>query len=210
MPIVCSLLSQDVLAAINVTAPTAPTEEIVVTTEGDAVVFESPSGFYFRRLEGSLEETIRKELGGKREYLCNAFEITDKEAIPKLVERIQERHGMKYFRMMEYLTIDHKGRLLFLLKMPSCVVRDLMAPMGGTLKTGFSGPVVNLRQIPTLVELAQIPEEDASASASSIFVTEYAMDQYAFAARLHYNVVREVIARPNMGIAICPLAIWDA
>lgn len=219
MPLHCDSLSKDVQDKLNQHIVHLPLEnairrestdgDITVSIHGDHVVFHSAAGFYFRKVDNNdIEGAIMKEIHTPREYLCSAFEIDNPSLIQKVLDRIQECHGIKYIHMIDNVHITFKGRNVLLVKFPSCVVRQMMAPSGGIMKTGFSGPTESLKKIPTLVKLANIPE--GNDYTSSVFVTEYQKGQLDFVNRLHYDLVKEVIARPYAGITLSPLAIWDA
>jgi hypothetical protein len=85
----------------------------------------------------------------------------------------------------------------------------MMSPSGGIMKTVLTGPTESLKQIPTLVKMGNIQESKQQERVSSVFVTEYGKDMYQTVHQIHYDLVREVLAKPNLGITIDPFAIWD-
>lgn len=222
MPLICKDLPSETVNALNAKIRKLSSDhplhkdsansDLVVFQDGACAIFRTATGFYFRRIRHNLESEILAEMREKSEYLCSAFEVDSDDAsvIQKLRDRFQENHGHKMVRMMDdhVLTVD--GKQLLLVKFPSCVLRHLLMPSGGILKTGFSGIKSNLAQIPTLVRFGQIPDGDDSIQVNSIIVTQYKEHQYQAAQRIHYDILREVITRPNLGITLNSIAVWDS
>ena len=185
--------------------------DIVVSMEGDVIILHSAAGFYFlRRNSENIEETLAMEICKKREYLCTTFEInsSDPTIVDTIVQRIYDNHGRKYFQMIDFISLSYKGRDVLLVKFPSCVVRQFMAPTGGVLKTGFSGPTPALQKIPTLEKYGRLSDEVPYTS--SVFVTSYNNGQMDSARQLHCSLIQEVVNRPNLGITLNPVLVWDA
>ena len=87
----------------------------------------------------------------------------------------------------------------------------MLAPSGGLLKTAYSGPVDSLGAIPTLAKLGVLSNDFVvDGKINSMIVTEYKDIHYLIVQRLHWDIVREVIARPHSGITLGPVAVWDA
>lgn len=220
MPFVCAELSDeqcaDMSRAIYAIAENHPLRKdiegtLTVFSSGDYVIFHSKSGFYFRRrLEGGLLATIADEFRGVREYLCGAFELTgnDPSVARQLLDRFQELHGIKLAAQIERVVITFMGKMLLLAKFPSGVVRHMLAPNGGLLKTTYKGAVESLKQVPTLMKFTQITATEGDYT--SALVTEYAAGQQAVVETLHYDILREIISRPGLGITVGPIAQWDA
>lgn len=235
MPLVCDELAPETVAALNrkiaACAPDHPLRkesedsDLYVWTEGDCTVaiYKSKAGFYFSRISHNLESTLMAEIRGKREYLCTMFVVDEPEdavagtggtplsgeaAVKKLLEHFQEKHGVKLFSQMDYFDFHHRGARLLLVKLPSSVLRHMLAPTGGFLSTTFSGPLDSLQTIPTLVRVVtEMPERDGQ---RAVIVTKYTEGLHDKAMRLHWDIVREIIARPNSGITIGPIALWDS
>jgi hypothetical protein len=210
--LLCEELPPETVAALNAKLQTLPAdhplrkESCVVSKDGNCAIFRS-SGFYFRRIRHNLESEIVADMREGREYLCSVFEVDqdDPSVVQQLRDRFQEQHGHMAAMIDDHvLTVD--GKQLMLVKFPSCVVRDMLEPSGGLLKTGYRGSKASLMQIPTLVRFGQIPEDGNY----SMFVTEYKEHQYYAAKRIHYDILREVISRPNLGITLNPIALWDS
>lgn len=221
MPLLCDALRKDALLRLNQTILTLPMGnlirkesmdgDITAFLSDDVVVLHSAAGFYFERLGGNdLETTILNTIQSPRLYLCSALEINteDPAILTKLLHRFQEQYGEKYVRMMDFLPYTFNSRTLLLVKFPSCVVRQMMAPMGGVCKTTVSGPTQSLKTIPTLQNCMKFPENQSEMT--SVFATEYSQGQLHSARKLHYDLVQEVATRPDLGITLTNVAVWDA
>ena len=220
MPLVCASLSREVLSKLNQEIKKLPLDNILhkESMDGDITVIEinncalyhSAAGFYFQRITENLEQTIRENIRKPREYLCSAFELdpNDSSVQERVLGRFQESYGQKLFRKLDYMCFENKGIPTMVVKFPSCILRHMLAPSGGLLKTVFSGPTKSLLQLPTLQKLATInPNDPATAS---VFVTEYKKGMLPFATNLHYDIIRELVTKPNLGITVGPIAVWDS
>ena len=222
MPLLCSLLSREILSKLNQEIAKLPVGNILrkESLDGDITVtivenntiavYHSAAGFYFHRIENSVEDTIRKDIHTTREYICSAFEMdpNDPTVKQKLLDRFQESYGQKLFKKMDYVCLEYKESSIMLVKLPSCILRHVLAPSGGILRTVFSGPTQSLQQIPTLMKLANIDTNQDYTS--SVFITEYKTGMLPFVLQIHYDIVRELVMKPNLGITIGPVALWDA
>lgn len=186
---------------------------LTVFRSGDAVVFVSAgrkqgANFWFRR-GGDLLGAIYDEIRLMREYICGAFELMNSDAtvVQGLLNRFQETHGAKLAAQIEHVVIQFDGKTLMLAKFPSTVVRHMLARGGGKLCTKISGPAETLRQVPTLAKFVQIPSEDGPHA--TMIVTEYERGQLGLAQLMHYDILREIISRPYLGICVGPIAVWD-
>jgi hypothetical protein len=131
--------------------------------------------------------------------------------IDQLLNRFQEQHGHAMRAMIDWCVIKFAGKELMLCKLPPCILRHMLAPTGGLMKTRYCGPVEKLRTIPTLAKLGVLSNDFVvDGRVDSMLVTEYKAQHYDAVQRLHWDLVREVIARPHSGIALGPVAVWDA
>lgn len=222
MPLICDELSSETVTALYAKIQKLPEGHLlrkdavdgnlVVYKDGECAIFHSSAGFYFRRIRHDLESEIMADIRENRDYLCSAFEVDrdDPSVVQKLRERFQESHGHKMARMIDDHVMMHSEKQIMLVKFPSCVLRHMLTTSGGVLKTGFSGLRSNLAQIPTLVRFGQIPDDEEHAFVKSMIVTQYKDHQYLAAQRVHYDILREVIARPNIGITLNPVSLWDS
>lgn len=174
----------------------------------DYVVFYSAGGFYFRRITWTLEETVHEDIHGVRDYLCTAFTVDadDPTVVEKLLVRFQENHGVRMAKMIEHLVITFEGKQLMLVKLPSCIVRHMLEPTGGVLRTKLSGPVESLAKLPTLGKLGVHIEEYAD----TVIATQYNEGYHPLARRVHFDILKEVLAHPNKGITVKMVAVWDS
>jgi hypothetical protein len=185
---------------------------LTVFMNDDVVVFASGGAgmaktFWFRR-GGDLLTVIYDEIRLAREYICGAFELMNSEgAVQGLLNRFQETHGAKMAGQIDYAVITYDGKTLMLAKFPSTVIRHMMARGGGRLCTKISGPAESLRSVPTLAKFVQLPVEDGPHA--TMIVTEYGRGQHGLAQLMHYDIVREIISRPHVGICVGPIAVWD-
>ena len=191
--------------------------DVTVTVDGDVVLFHSAAGYHFRRFTGdsfavAVEDALVKDMTEERDSLCSVFDVDpdDPSVIGKLLDRFQENHGVKLARKIDYhlLTTGNVQRMI--VKLPSCLVRHMLAPTGGLLKTYFSGSRGALRSIPMLAKYGSIPDGDDEVAFSSVIVTEYKEGQLPLVQHFHYELVREVLAAGSQGISIGPVGIWDA
>ena len=218
MSIVCDSLSSESLTALNQLLADSnkdqPLRKIVspvIQVDGVAV-FTLSDGFIFRRISTTLEEAVRDEITGlKREYLCSAFEVTgsDPTVIQKIFDRFVESHGVKLAGQIDHVVIERAGKTILLVNFPSSVLRHMMAPNGGLMRTEFSGAKDALRQIPILAKCAYIPEEGSDPYTGQL-VTEYPGAMFAQVNAMHYDIVRQVVANPGLGITLRNIAQWDA
>ena len=186
---------------------------LTVFMSGDVVVFASggvnaaATTFWFRR-GGDLLTVIYDEIRLAREYICGAFELMNsEEAVQGLLNRFQETHGAKMAGQIDHVIINYEGKTLMLAKFPSTVIRHMMSRGGGRLCTKISGPAESLRSVPTLAKFVQLPTEDGPHA--TMIVTEYGRGQLGLAQLMHYDIVREIVSRPHVGICVGPIAVWD-
>ena len=102
--------------------------------------------------------------------------------------------------MIDHHCMNYKGSTLMLVKFPSCVLSQLLAASGGILKTVLTGKADSLTQLPTLVKFGTVKE--VSGRTSSVFATEYKSGMLPYVTNLHYEILREVLSKPNLGITI--------
>ena len=223
MPLVCSAIPYAVVAELNAAIHRLPggnpirketvDGDLTATVDGDVIVFHSAAGYSFRRLDGDdLEAALRKEIAEPRDFLCTIFEVDqdDPSVVGKLLDRFQENHGVKLARKIDHHILTKGKTQRMLVKLPTCLVRHMLAPTGGLLKTSFTGSRGALRSIPMIAKYGQIPEGDDDASFSSVIVTEYKEGQLPLVQHFHHELLREVLAAGSQGISIGPVGVWDA
>lgn len=218
MSFVCPELAPETVLALNKKLTRLPElhpfkkdlekGDIQVWSEDGAAVFFSPIGFYYSRIVTDLESAIASELkSGQRDYLCSAFSIDGgDELVKQLRDRFQENHGVKMAHMIDHIVINFRGQRLMLVKLPSCVLRHMLAPSGGVLRTTFSGPAEHLKSIQVLEKMATIPEDGMI----GVLATEYKEHQYWLARGIHDALLREVVAKPGLGITLHKVCVWDS
>jgi hypothetical protein len=220
MPIVCKELSPDTLDSIHRRLERAPPSHPLRTDSLDGTVtvwshkgfliYHSASGYYFQRIVTDVETTLLEDVSTDRSALCTSYHILDEgqssELVKKLHDRYTELHGEKA-RMIESVVVPHNDKLFALFKLPAFVVRHMMAPSGGQLRTTFSGKLPILRQIPILAQFKCVPETGDSLFGSSL-VTSYTAGYYEPARALHWGLVQQVIQRPNSGITLKDVGLW--
>jgi hypothetical protein len=219
MPLVCAELSATDVSTLNRILQEKPVTHLLrkesmdgwvsVSSQSGAAVFHSAAGFTFRRIRESLYATILDEINGVREYVCSALQLENPVMVQAMLNRFVERHGLKMASQIDHVLIEHDGKTLMLVNLPSCVVRDMMAPMGGRMTTGFSGSVRALRNIPTLLKYGDIQGDDEDVF-RGVIATEYKKDSYTYVQGFHYALLQEVISRPGLGITLTPVGRWDA
>jgi hypothetical protein len=109
--------------------------------------------------------------------------------------------------MIETVVVKHNDNLFALFKLPAFIVRHMMAPSGGQLRTTFSGNLAVLRKIPILQQFKCVPETGESLFGSSL-VTSYSAGYYEPARALHWGLVQQVIQKPNSGITLKMVGLW--
>ena len=217
MPLYCDSLSYDDRIEVNRRINGLPdshplkkdvTEnDVTVTYENAVTIFQSSSGFYFRR--GTPVKAINDDIETPRHYLCSAFELDNDPTIPERIRtRFQETVGRAYVEAIETVVIERQKKPIMLLKLPLLALRHLVANNGGVIKTAFSGYTNALKTIPTLARFIQFPE--ANEQTTSVFATEYKLGDYDKVMAIHNAIVREVVGNPNQGICLKWVARWEA
>jgi hypothetical protein len=216
MPLFCPALSYeellDVTRQINDLPATHPLKkdvvenEVLVTEENGVTIFQSASGFYFRK--GSPLQAIRDDITTTRHYLCSPFEIDNDPSISeRFRSRFQETVGRVYTEAIETVIIERQKKQILLMKLPLLAIRHLIANNGGVLKTAFSGSTEALKTIPTLNHFLRFP--DTEETVSSVFATEYPPGEYDKVMAIHNAIVREVVKNQGKGICLKWVARWE-
>jgi hypothetical protein len=230
MPLLCQSLTADELTRLNKYVlsrvpynKTNPhplfddimTGQVLIDPENSkALVFLSRRGLYFeRRVEDEpIETTIHRmfecteQAGIVTPFVIDADDPT---VVDKLLIRFQESYGQKLARTIDYHVYNYDSQKLMLVKFSPSVLRFTMAPSGGTLKTMYSGPTEALKQIATLQKFVSGNTEIEEGN-KGVFATQYSEGSLPIVQRIHYDILREVIAHPGLGICIGPIAVWDA
>ena len=225
MPLVCTSLPPETMYSFYRKILALPRDntllrdcmkgDVIVERIDNIILFRSKSnGFYFERCapDADLETAIEHAITTPREYHCSAFivDADDPTVVDKLLVRFQEQYGAKLAAKIDHVVLPFEGKLIMHTKFPSCVLRHMMASSGGVMKTGFSGSVAALRNIPTLARMCSFSEtETDNDTVKSVVATEYPAQYYIPVQGLHWDIVREVLARPHAGICLGPVAQWD-
>lgn len=192
------------------------TSQVMIdTADPTTMVFMSRRGLFFERhpADENVETTIHRMFEAKTQAgIVTPFVVDqdDPTVIDKLLTRFQESYGVKLARQVDHYIYFYDNKKLMLVKFSPSVLRFTMAPSGGTLKTTYKGPIESLKQIPTLYKFVTGDNSALEGEEPAVFATQYSEGSLPIVARIHYDIVREVIAKPNMGICIGPVAIWDA
>ncbi len=224
MPLICDALSPTTVSALNRRIAKLSTDHplhkecldgvVTAFVTNDTLVLHSAGGFYFEHMATpDLETELVRHIRTPRDYHCTVFEVDadDPAVVEKLLDRFQEQHGVKMRNMIDWCVITFQGKQLMLCKLPPCILRHMLAPTGGLMKTVYAGPIDSLRKIPTLAKLGVLSSTfEVDGNVRSVLATEYRDYHYMAVQRLHWDVVREVIARPHSGITLGPVAVWDA
>lgn len=184
------------------------TSQVHIDMEDENVlVFLSQRGLFFERHPcEAVETTIQRMFDSKKHSgLVTPFIVdADPTVTFKLLTRFQESYG-KLAKQIDHHMYFYDNKKLMLVKFPPSVLRFTMAPSGGILKTSYKGSIESLKQIPTLHKFVST-ESDVT----SVFATQYSEGNLPIVQRIHYDIMREVLAKPNLGICIGPIAVWDA
>lgn len=220
MPIICKEISNDTLDSVYRRLERAPPSHplrkdsldgtVTCWSHKGYLIYHSTSGFYFQRIVDDIATTLVEDLSAERNALCTSYQILDEsqsdELVKKLKDRYTELHG-SHVIMIETVVVSHDNKLFALFKLPAFVVRHMMAPSGGQLRTTFSGKLPMLRKIPILQQFKCVPETGDSQFGSSL-VTSYSAGYYEPARALHWGLVQQVIQRPNSGITLKMVGLW--
>jgi len=219
MPLSCDALSYETLYELNHLLLSQPESHplrkesvdgtVSVSVFEQVLLFHSAAGYSFRRMHSDLESTLRAEITEPRDSLFTTFEVDNEALIPTLLDRFQERHGVKLARQMDHHLFMAGGRKRLIVKLPTGMVRHMLAPTGGLLKTVVSGPVLSLRSIPMVARYGNLPVKDEGIY-TSVIVTEYKEAQYPLVQAFHHAIVREVLEAGPQGITVGPIAVWDS
>jgi len=219
MPIFCEPLAAETLRALNQAVNDLPAEHhlrkdsdagivsIVYDQAKDVTIFHGQSGFYFRR--GPVVDAIKADLNNGRGLICTAYELTTPDAASSVLAGFEEKFGIKASKKIDTYTTEFNNRNFLLAKFPANVIKQLFETQGGTMKTGFKGPRDSLLKIPTLDKYFEFKETDEP-TVASIFATQYENGNYQYVKSVHYQLLQEVIDRPNLGITISPFAEWTS
>jgi hypothetical protein len=192
------------------------TSQVMIDDKSDpnVLVFISRRGLFFerRRSDETVETTIHRMFEAKEQTgIVTPFVVDadDPSVVDKLLTRFQESYGQKLARTLDYHIYFYDSKKLMLVKFSPAVLRFTMSSSGGTLKTMYKGPIESLKQIPTLSKFVSSTAtiED---NTPALFATQYSEGSFQIVQRIHYDILREVITRPNLGICLGPIAVWDA
>jgi hypothetical protein len=192
------------------------TAQVMIDTENpNVIVFMSRRGLFFERRHGdeAVETTIHRMFESKEQAgIVTPFVVDadDPTVVDKLLVRFHESYGAKLARQIDYHIYMYDGKKLMLVKFSPSVLRFTMAPSGGTLKTTYKGSVESLKQIPTPHKFVTSADAEIEEGKPAVFATQYGDGSLPIVQRIHWDIVREVIARPNRGLCIGPVAVWDA
>lgn len=236
MPFFCTSVSPDELKRINMYMLSriphnksnphplfddVMTSQVMIDTkDSTTLVFMSRNGFFFERRATANEDveiTIHRMFETTEQSgIVTPFVVDadDPSVVTKLLTRFQESYGVKLARQIDYHIYFYEDKKLMLVKFPPSVLRFTMAPSGGTLKTTYKGSVESLKQIPTLHKFigggSGGDGGSATEGAPAVFATQYGEGSLPIVQGIHYNILREVLAKPNLGICIGPIGLWDA
>jgi hypothetical protein len=231
MPFLCTQTSPDELKRINMYMLSRvphnkinphPLFDDVMTvqvmidaSDPTTMVFVSRRGLFFERHpEGEdVETTIHRMFEAKTQVgIVTPFVVDpeDSSVVDKLRIRFRESYGIKLANQIDDYIYTYDNQKLMLVKFSPSVLRFTMAPSGGTLKTTYKGSIESLKHIPTLHKFVSNADADIEDYKPAVFATQYSEGSLPIVSRIHYDIVREVIARPNLGICIGPVAVWDA
>lgn len=220
MPIICEELPIETVAGIQRRLervdPSHPlvaqvtNGDVHVWREKDTAIFRYKENFYFQPIQHDLETTILRDIAGRRNCLCMALLIPDTLGIEEQIkDEFVVSHGFPRWKdLIETVRISFEGKTLLLMKVPSLFVRNMMAPMGGSLRSFFTGPAPVLAQLPVLQEFQCVPK-NIDTQYGSGFVTAYGKGQYMEALRIHWRLVQDVISKPNSGITLRSVGVWN-
>jgi hypothetical protein len=140
-------------------------------------------------------------------YMPVAYEVAEVSAIDTILANYVGIVGTVVATKIDWISYKPAGKTLLILKLPREAVATLYAKQGGTLTTRVKGTAASLRQIATLRPI--VPEEAADDEVIyRAFAIQYGRDAYEQAMAAHASVLREVVAKPNLGISLGPLAVW--
>ena len=217
MPLTCAFLTYTEIADLNREIMRLPTAhplrvecvdgDVKLLQHEDIIYTHSAGGFYYERTNDV------RTLMRPRKYHCSAFVIdeSDPSVVMKLLDRFKEQHGAKMFAQMDYAIIVHRAQRLMLVKFPPCVLRHMLAPTGGQMKTGVVGPRTSLAALPTLVKTGALAHADEynDGRHGVVVVTGYNEGYLPLVERLHWDIVRDAIAHPGLGLCVCPVGAWE-
>ena len=219
MPVFCEPLAAETLRALNQAVKDLPPEHhlrkdseagiisIVYDQDKDVTIFHGQSGFYFRR--GPLVDSIKADINNGRGLICTAYEIATIAAASSVLTSFEEKFGIKNAKKIDTYMTEFNNRKFLLAKFPANVIKHLFETQGGTMKTGFKGPRANLIKIPTLDKYFEF-KETTEPTVASIFASQYEKGNHDYVKTVHYQLLQEVVSRPNLGITLSPVAEWTS
>lgn len=212
MPLFCDDLSANVVSGLNRRLlrcdPSHPLYQqahsgnVIVSREGDYVIYQQKGKFYFHRLQYDIETTIIKDMFTPRNCLVIPFMGGD-----SVQQFIEDKSVYTWRDFIESVTIRRDGQDIQLVKIPANMVRSLMSRSGnGSLRTYYYGDAIALAACPLLNKHIQ---KNVPGRIGSVFATAYGKDTYDVALSLHWRLVSEVVARPNSGICLKFVGQWN-
>jgi hypothetical protein len=191
--------------------PLADQEDVEVIHTADVLLFKCSAGFFFTPHTGISDvETYRDYLKNPqtRRYMPVAYEVEDLRIADKLMAEFVNKYSATACEKILKTTYKEGGKHLLLLQLPHEIVKAIFHKTGGQLLTTYSGSLGALRKIPTLAPSVPEGGED-DLRIRRVFATPYKTGEYDAAMAVHQQVVREVMAAPNSGISLGPLAVWS-
>lgn len=190
-------------------------EVVEVIPKDDVLIFKYDSKFsfyhYLNTNEKDIVQTMNAYLSDKYAHICSytSYEINSlsQDIELKIRNEFAKKYGVYFANKIDIIKFSHEHQYYAIVKLPFSVVRELMKPTNGTLMTVFKGTAGNLQKIPSLQSEIESDIND-SEKVHKIFTTKYNDGNYTDVQSIHYNIVNEVICRPNLGICIGPIASW--
>lgn len=140
-------------------------------------------------------------------YMPVVYEVANVSAIETLLANYVGIVGADVASKIDWISYKPADKTLLILRLPREAVAALYAKQGGTLTTRVRGSAGSLRQIATLRPI--VPEDAGDHEVvHRAFAIQYGRDAYEQAQAAHVSVLREVIAKPDLGISLGPLAVW--
>ena len=206
-------LLQDLADLLNGPSPFSDRRSVEVLSHPEGLVFcldDGESGYSFCRNTGAENDValFRQFLQDPIQslYMPVAYEVPSSDVVPVILANYAGIVGSAATKI-DWITHKVAGKTLLLLKLPREAVASLYAKQGGTLTTRVRGTAGALRQIATLRPI--VPEDALDTDeVHRAFAIQYGRDAYDQAMAAHASVLREVVAKPNLGISLGPLAVW--
>lgn len=181
------------------------------------VVFDhAEGGFTFYRHVGAADAATKAFKAFLTDpvvtrYMPATYELREADAdgsvLAGIIGNYRRLYGDRLAAKIDALYFVLGGKKFYTVLIPKEIIQAMLADKQGELITHVSGSAAALRSVPILAGLVGDDVEGASTVRRG-FVTTYTAGGQQASRAIHWKVVRQVLAVPNSGISVGPVAVW--